>query len=85
MKNALLTILIIFWRALVFLPRNIQNVFSQLFGHVFLLLPLKRNRFSKTNIDLCFPELSEKERNQIYKKNVISFGDVIFSTGIAWF
>ena len=85
MKNALLTILIIFWRALVFLPRTVQNVFSQLFGYVFLLLPLKRNKFSKTNIDLCFPELSKKERNQIYKKNVISFGDVIFSTGIAWF
>ena len=50
-----------------------------------LFLPLKRNKFSKINIDLCFPELSKKERYQIYKKNVISFGDVVFSTGIAWF
>ena len=49
MKNALLTILIIFWRALAFLPRNIQNVFSQLFGYVFLLIPLKRNNENLVN------------------------------------
>ena len=85
MKNALLTILIIFWRTLVLLPRNIQNMFSRLFGYVFLILPLERNKFSKVNIDLCFPKLSKEEQNQIYKKNIISFGDVVFSTGIAWF
>jgi lauroyl/myristoyl acyltransferase len=49
------------------------------------MVPLKRNKFSKINIDLCFPELNELERKNIYKKNVISSGNILFDTGVSWF
>lgn len=85
MKNALLTILLFFWRVIVLLPWSIQNIFSVLIGHLMLISSFKRNKISKVNIDLCFPELNQKERNKMYKDNIIASGRVIFDTGIAWF
>ena len=85
MKNALLVILIIFWKILVFFPRRFQNFISTVLGHFINWLPLKRNRISRVNIDLCFKDLSQEDRNNIHKKNTIEFAKVIFDTGISWF
>ena len=85
MKNALLVILIIFWKILVFFPRRFQNFIATVLGHFINWLPLKRNRISKVNIDLCFKDLSQKDRDNIHKKNTIEFAKVIFDTGISWF
>ena len=60
MKNALLVILIIFWKILVFFPRRFQNFIATVLGHFINWLPLKRNLISKVNIDLCFKDLSQK-------------------------
>ena len=85
MKNALLVILIIFWKILVFFPRRFQDFIAIVLGHFIYWLPLKRNRISKVNIDLCFKDLSQKDRDNIHKKNTIEFAKVIFDTGISWF
>ena len=85
MKNALLQVLIFFWRGIVLLPRKFQIYLSKIFGYVLFYSNNKRNRFSRINIDLCFPDLSKESRFEIYKKNIILFGRVIFDTGIAWF
>ena len=85
MKNALLQVLIFFWRGIVLLPRKFQIYLSKIFGYVLFYSNNKRNRFSRINIDLCFPGLSKESRFEIYKKNIILFGRVIFDTGIAWF
>ena len=85
MKNALLTILVIFWRVIILLPLRIQNLISILLGYFILYMPIRRNKISKINIDLCFKDLDENERYLIYKKNIISSAKVIFDTGVAWF
>ncbi len=85
MKNALLQVLIFFWRGIVLLPRKFQIYLSNIFGYVLFYSNNKRNRFSRINIDLCFPDLSKESRFVIYKKNIILFGRVVFDTGIAWF
>ena len=85
MKNALLQVLIFFWRGIVLLPRKFQIYLSKIFGYVLFYSNNKRNRFSRINIDLCFSDLSKKRRFEIYKKNIILFGRVVFDTGIAWF
>ena len=85
MKNALLQILIFFWKVIVLLPRKIQLFFGDCIGYLLVLSKNKRNRFSKINIKLCFPNLDSNSRYRIYKKNIILFGRVIFDTGIAWF
>ena len=85
MKNALLHILIFFWKVILLFPRKIQLFFGNCIGYLFLLSKNKRNRFSKINIELCFPDLDSKSKYEIYIKNIILFGRVIFDTGIAWF
>ena len=85
MKNAFLQILIFFWKIIVLFPRKIQLFFGNCIGYLFLLIENKRNRFSKVNINLCFPDLDTNSAYRIYKKNIILFGRVIFDTGIAWF
>ena len=85
MKNALLTILVIFWRVIILLPLRVQNLISILLGYFILYMPIRRNKISKINIDLCFKDLDENERYLIYKKNIISSAKVIFDTGVAWF
>lgn len=85
MKNAFLQILIFFWKIIVLFPRKIQLFFGNCIGYLFLLSKSKRNRFSKVNINLCFPDLDTNSAYSIYKKNIILFGRVIFDTGIAWF
>ena len=85
MNNALLIILIAFWRALVSLPRFLQLPLSSIIGFLIYITALKRNKFSKVNIDFCFPNKSKLERNKIFKSNIILSGRIIFDTGIAWF
>lgn len=85
MNNALLIILIAFWRVLVSLPRFLQLPLSSIIGFLIYITALKRNKFSKVNIDFCFPNKSKLERNKIFKRNIILSGRVIFDTGIAWF
>ena len=85
MNSALLIILVTFWRLIVFMPLKFQNLISKFFGHLINFIPIKRNRISKINIDLCFKDLNQKERLSIYKKNIKAFARVIFDTGIAWF
>ena len=85
MKNAFLQILIFFWKIIVLFPRKIQLFFGNCIGYLFLLSKNKRNRFSKVNFNLCFPDLNTRSAYEIYKKNILLFGRVLFDTGIAWF
>ena len=85
MKNALLIILISFWKILILFPIKFQYVLATVIGSLINLLPLKRNKISKVNIDLCFKDLNKHDRNNIHKENTIEFAKAIFYTGIAWF
>ena len=85
MKNALLTILIFFWKLITIFPIKFQNVMSFFIGRLILKSSFKRNKYSRVNIDLCFPDLSFEKRSEIYKNNILSSGQAIFDTGIAWF
>ena len=85
MNNALLIILITLWKTLILLPRGFQLVISNFIGSLIYLIPLKRNKYSKTNIELCFPDKSEAERKKIYRRNILLSGHILSDNGIAWF
>ena len=85
MNNALLIILIAFWRSLILLPRVCHIVLSNIIGSLLYIAPLKRNKYSKINIDFCFPNKSESERKKIFKKNIMLSGNILADTGISWF
>ena len=85
MNNALLIILIAFWRSIILLPRACHIVLSSIIGSLLYIAPLKRNKYSKINIDFCFPNKSESERKKIFKKNIMLSGRILTDTGISWF
>jgi KDO2-lipid IV(A) lauroyltransferase len=55
------------------------------FGNLIYLMPIKRNKISQKNIELCFPKLSQEERKKLHKLNVIASAKIIFDSGISWF
>ena len=85
MNNALLIILITLWKTLILLPRAFQLVISNFIGFLIYLISLKRNKYSKANIELCFPNKSEEERKKIYRRNILLSGRILSDNGIAWF
>ena len=85
MNRALLTLLVGFWKLILFLPRPIHKVFILILGNLLYIIPLKRNKISGKNIDLCFPCMSKRERKNLHKANVIASAQIIFDSGIAWF
>ena len=85
MNNLILKISVYLWRTTLIFPWRIQIIFGKFLGNILLIIPFKRNKFSKANIELCFPELSEPKKNQILKRNIILSGSVLFNTGISWF
>jgi KDO2-lipid IV(A) lauroyltransferase len=85
MNRALLTLLVGFWKLILFLPRPMHKVFILILGNLLYIIPLKRNKISGKNIDLCFPGMSKRERKNLHKANVIASAQIIFDSGIAWF
>lgn len=72
------------WYLLVQLPYRVQ------YGLAKLLSPLlrhnkKRYQIAQINIRLCFPELTEEQRERMLEQNLFSTCMAVFETGIAWF
>ena len=85
MNRILLNLLISFWKIVLLFPRSIHIKLGFALGYFFYKSNMKRNRFSKANIDLCFSNLSAVERNDIIRSNILMSGSIPFDTGIAWF
>lgn len=72
------------WYLLAQLPYRFQIVLARLISPL-----LKRNKkrlhMAQVNIDLCFPHLSEAERQKLLDETLFSTAMAIFETGIAWF
>lgn len=73
-----------FWFLLAQLPYVAQFYLAHSLSPL-LRLNKKRVAMAKTNLRLCFPELSEQERAKLLDENIFSTTMAIFETGIAWF
>lgn len=73
-----------FWFLLSQLPYVVQYYLAYLIAP--LLRRHKKRMFqARTNLRLCFPELSEAEREELLRETSFSTAMAIFETGIAWF
>lgn len=54
-------------------------------GRLAMRLMKRRVRIAHRNLELCFPQMPEPEREQMVKKNFESVGMGVMETGIAWF
>lgn len=84
-RNWLLWLVFGFWYLLVQLPYKWQCQMGRGLGLLAYRYATRRRAITRCNIDLCFPELSEQQREALVKATMVSVGIAVFETGIAWF
>ncbi len=67
------------------LPYSWQMAMGRCVGKLAYRFAHARKRIAKRNLELCFPEKSEYEREQLLRDHFISNGITIFEMGMAWF
>lgn len=71
-------------RSLVALPYKLLISIGYALGYAASLIPSERNRVVKTNLRLCFPELSATEIDQLSKKHWQLLGRSLVEKSIIW-
>jgi Kdo2-lipid IVA lauroyltransferase/acyltransferase len=66
------------------LPFAVLLGLGRALGSLLRLLPLRFVRIARRNLELCFPELSESERERILARHFRSVGIALFETAVTW-
>jgi KDO2-lipid IV(A) lauroyltransferase len=66
------------------LPFPLQVGLGAALGRMILLLPLSYVRVARRNLELCFPELTPRERRKLLGRHFASLGIGIFETANVW-
>lgn len=66
------------------LPYKVQLAFGRTLGRLFYKLVPKRAAIARRNLELCFPDKSADEIEQLVKANMQNTGIAFFETGMAW-
>jgi KDO2-lipid IV(A) lauroyltransferase len=72
-------------RALSAVPHRWLVVLGNLLGTVLYWLAAPRRRIARTNLRLCFPHLSEEERNAISRRHFRYFARSFFDRFVLWY
>ncbi len=75
----------LWWLVVQILPFRVQMWLGAKLGRISARLSPRRRIITRKNIDLCFPEKSARERDQLFWQTMESTGRGFFDTGIAWF
>ena len=70
MNRILLSLLVILWKLLLLFPRPMHKGLVYFFGNLIYLMPIKRNKISQKNIELCFPKLYQEERKKSVRRKL---------------
>jgi len=65
-------------------PRRLSGLIGDFIGTVNLSLQTRSAKVTRTNIDLCFPELSESERSLLVAESLKNTGKNVMETPAAW-
>lgn len=66
------------------LPLNNQIKMGKILGKALYLLGPKRRRLATYNINLCFPDLSEDEKQKLVKEHFSNLGISLIENAIIW-
>ncbi|BAP58347.1 LpxL/LpxP family Kdo(2)-lipid IV(A) lauroyl/palmitoleoyl acyltransferase [Candidatus Tachikawaea gelatinosa] len=84
-KYWVLWLIIIFFYLLVLFPYSFLYFFGKKIGRIAIYFMRERVSIVRKNLELCFPTLSMKERENMLIKNFESVGLGCIETSIAWF
>lgn len=71
-------------RLLVFLPFRVQFKIGAALGRLLYRFAHRRRHIASVNLALCFPALSEPEREKLLIQHFESLGIAVFEVGLAW-
>jgi len=66
------------------LPYKFQLFLGRLVGRLLYKIGGSRKKAAETNLKLCFPDMSAKERQHMLIKNFENTGIALFETGMGW-
>ena len=72
------------WRLVIFLPFPILIAIGWCLGIILFLIPSSRKHVARKNIEICFPDLTQKQKESLLLKNFINLGLAVIETGIGW-
>ncbi len=72
-------------RILSWIPLPVLYVFSLVIGSLIYWLPNKMSKVAAKNLELCFPELSTKERNHLLHQSLRQSVNTTLEMGAMWF
>jgi len=67
------------------LPLPIVHLIGVILAWGFILVPNKRRSTIKTNLAICFPDLSNKQRSRLLRNNLLETGKGAIETGVLWY
>ncbi len=73
------------WWSVSQLPYRMQMALGHGAGVLSYRFAKRRSHIIRTNLELCFPELSEQEREAWVKENCIATTKGLFESGMTWF
>ena len=82
--NALAAVGIGILRASSWLPLPLSRFFGKVMGTLAAVLFPYRKKVALTNLRLCFPEMSEKERRKLFLRHYQSIGMGVFEMAASW-
>ena len=65
--------------------RRVHKCWGQLLGKLFLKVPVRKRQIAKKNIELCFPEYSQYQVENLLRENASMIGRALFDVGVSWF
>jgi len=68
----------------IYLPVRMQLWAGRVIAWVMTPFLKKRKRIAKRNLELCFPELSEEQRQQLLEDNFRFMGMMLIETALSW-
>ncbi|MDP8177219.1 LpxL/LpxP family Kdo(2)-lipid IV(A) lauroyl/palmitoleoyl acyltransferase [Pasteurella skyensis] len=76
-----------FFRLVLLLPYPLLVQIAKGFSYLFKFAKFGKYRtaIAKRNLELCFPEYTQNQIEQLIEKNIESIGMAIIETGMAWF
>ncbi|WP_255374873.1 MULTISPECIES: LpxL/LpxP family Kdo(2)-lipid IV(A) lauroyl/palmitoleoyl acyltransferase [unclassified Oleiphilus] len=74
----------IFLFLLTCLPYRVVRFVGAGLGKIMALLGKKRIAIARRNLELCFPHLSEKQREQLLSDNIAASGMAVLETVMGW-
>jgi len=66
------------------LPYKLQLAMGRILGRLMMKIGGSRLKVAQKNIDVCFPQLSQAERQTMVKQNFENTGIGLFETGMGW-